>query len=105
MGFNALTYKWLDGLDGHLKASLLRTPLCGANDTSCRALSLNIVRYNFPVSSVNNNSNVKVGPCCSNAGWCGGTAGHCNCAGCIDYRHGRLSVNSKNWLVQWFVRH
>jgi len=28
----------------------------------------------------------EVGPCCSNWGWCGNTAGHCDCAECIDYR-------------------
>eukprot|EP00058_Branchiostoma_floridae_P001424 XP_002586912.1 hypothetical protein BRAFLDRAFT_105134 [Branchiostoma floridae] len=25
-------------------------------------------------------------PCCSPGGWCGGTADHCTCSGCIDYR-------------------
>ncbi|XP_077995833.1 bone morphogenetic protein 1-like [Glandiceps talaboti] len=25
-------------------------------------------------------------PCCSPADWCGNTAGHCSCPGCIDYR-------------------
>merc|ERR1712088_814676 len=28
----------------------------------------------------------KVGPCCSNLGWCGNSAAHCKCADCIDYR-------------------
>ncbi|CAH1233427.1 Hypp738 [Branchiostoma lanceolatum] len=25
-------------------------------------------------------------PCCSSSGWCGNTAGHCTCSGCVDYR-------------------
>ncbi|XP_066270583.1 uncharacterized protein [Branchiostoma lanceolatum] len=25
-------------------------------------------------------------PCCSRWDWCGGSAAHCNCAGCVDYR-------------------
>ena len=29
---------------------------------------------------------VKVGPCCSRAGWCGNTSAHCDCPECIDYR-------------------
>ena len=24
--------------------------------------------------------------CCSPGGWCGNTAAHCSCSGCIDYR-------------------
>jgi len=27
-------------------------------------------------------------PCCSVSGWCGSTAAHCSCRGCIDYRKG-----------------
>ncbi|KAI8483433.1 hypothetical protein Bbelb_388960 [Branchiostoma belcheri] len=26
-------------------------------------------------------------PCCSPVNWCGNTAAHCNCAGCVDYRN------------------
>ena len=26
------------------------------------------------------------GPCCSTLGWCGNSALHCECEGCIDYR-------------------
>ncbi|KAI8514671.1 hypothetical protein Bbelb_072620 [Branchiostoma belcheri] len=26
-------------------------------------------------------------PCCSPHNWCGSTAAHCNCAGCVDYRN------------------
>ncbi|XP_019643814.1 PREDICTED: uncharacterized protein LOC109484901 [Branchiostoma belcheri] len=26
-------------------------------------------------------------PCCSPAKWCGNTAAHCDCAGCVDYRN------------------
>ncbi|KAI8485264.1 hypothetical protein Bbelb_370110 [Branchiostoma belcheri] len=26
-------------------------------------------------------------PCCSSGNWCGNTAGHCDCAGCVDYRN------------------
>ncbi|KAI8514824.1 hypothetical protein Bbelb_074150 [Branchiostoma belcheri] len=26
-------------------------------------------------------------PCCSPANWCGNTAAHCDCAGCVDYRN------------------
>ena len=25
------------------------------------------------------------GPCCSESGWCGSTAEHCECKGCVDY--------------------
>ncbi|KAI8491947.1 hypothetical protein Bbelb_303200 [Branchiostoma belcheri] len=27
------------------------------------------------------------GPCCSPGHWCGNTADHCDCAGCVDYRN------------------
>ncbi|XP_019620627.1 PREDICTED: uncharacterized protein LOC109467133 [Branchiostoma belcheri] len=26
-------------------------------------------------------------PCCSSANWCGNTAAHCDCAGCVDHRN------------------
>merc|ERR1712018_1092550 len=34
----------------------------------------------------------EVGPCCSNWGWCGNTAGHCDCAECTDYRVGAVQL-------------
>ena len=46
----------------------------------------------------------RVGPCCSNLGWCGNSPAHCDCAGCVDYRPGRLSFNSEcDVLVPGFV--
>ncbi|KAI8514765.1 hypothetical protein Bbelb_073560 [Branchiostoma belcheri] len=34
-------------------------------------------------------------PCCSPANWCGNTAAHCDCAGCVDYRNtGRTHTES-----------
>ena len=33
------------------------------------------------------NANRK-GPCCSSAGWCGGSVDHCQCSGCQDFTKG-----------------
>ncbi|XP_077985433.1 uncharacterized protein LOC144440064 [Glandiceps talaboti] len=34
-------------------------------------------------------------PCCSTSGWCGNSAAHCECSGCIDYKVSNTAV--KKW--------
>ncbi|XP_019641419.1 PREDICTED: uncharacterized protein LOC109482960 [Branchiostoma belcheri] len=71
---------------------------CGSTDNHCTCSGCKDYRPkwrndwkcgpNFPAPGANpgqcdpNGS----GPCCSSGGWCGSTADHCTCSGCIDYR-------------------
>ncbi|XP_019632013.1 PREDICTED: uncharacterized protein LOC109475692 [Branchiostoma belcheri] len=39
-------------------------------------------------------------PCCSPGNWCGNTADHCDCPGCVDYRNMRVA-SEKMWRDDW----
>ena len=46
----------------------------------------NILSNGKPGQCDPNASDNKKGPCCSSIGWCGNSAAHCKCDGCVDYR-------------------
>ncbi|KAI8490978.1 hypothetical protein Bbelb_313970 [Branchiostoma belcheri] len=39
-------------------------------------------------------------PCCSPGNWCGNTADHCDCAGCVDYRDSALKPSDQSKKTQ-----